>query len=88
MASEHKTVLVIEDEPDIIMGLRDGLQFEGFRLVSTGLGMEGIRLVSAEKPACIILDLMLPDVNGFKVCESIRDIDTRVPIIILSARSQ
>jgi DNA-binding response OmpR family regulator len=88
VAAEHKTVLVIEDEPDIVMGLRDGLQFEGFRIISTGLGIEGIRLVSAEKPACIILDLGLPDVNGFKVCEAIRDIDTRVPIIILSARNQ
>jgi DNA-binding response OmpR family regulator len=88
VAPEHKTVLVIEDEPDIVMGLRDGLQFEGFRIISTGLGMEGIRLVAAEKPSCIILDLMLPDVNGFKVCEAIRDVDTRIPIIILSARSQ
>lgn len=68
------------------MGLRDALQFEGFRIISTGLGKEGIRLVSAEKPSCIILDLMLPDLNGFRVCEAIRDVDSVVPIIILSAR--
>ncbi len=77
---------MIEDEPDIIMGLRDALEFEGFRIVSTGLGKEGVRLVTTERPACIILDLMLPDVNGFRVCESIRASDTQVPIIILSAR--
>jgi DNA-binding response OmpR family regulator len=88
LETNHKTILVIEDEPDIIMGLRDGLEFEGFRIISTGLGKEGIRLVSVEKPSCIILDLMLPDLNGFRVCEAIRDVDSVVPIIILSARSQ
>lgn len=88
LETQYKKILVIEDEPDIIMGLRDALEFEGFRIVSTGLGKEGVRLVASEKPSCIILDLMLPDLNGFKVCEAIRDINSVVPIIILSARSQ
>jgi DNA-binding response OmpR family regulator len=88
LGKDLKTILIVEDEPDIVMGLRDALQFEGFRIISTGLGKEGIRLASAEKPSCIILDLMLPDANGFHVCEAIREIDRVVPIIILSARSQ
>lgn len=84
----RKTILIIEDEPDIVMGLRDALEFEGFRVVSTGRGEEGIKLVASERPSCIILDLMLPDVNGYLVCERVRKSDPVVPIIILSARSQ
>lgn len=86
--SQQKTILIVEDEPDIVMGLRDGLEFEGFRILSTGRGREAVELVKAEHPSCVILDLMLPDLNGFKVCEAIRQLDAHVPIIILSARSQ
>lgn len=85
---DPKTILIVEDEPDIVMGLQDALEFEGFRIIATEEGKEAVRLVSAEHPSCVILDLMLPDVNGFKVCEAIREIDLQVPIIILSARSQ
>ncbi len=88
VGSRIKTILIIEDEPDIVMGLQDALEFEGFRTVSTGFGQEGIALADAEKPACIILDLMLPDINGYLVCEMIRATNSLVPIIILSARSQ
>jgi DNA-binding response OmpR family regulator len=85
---EKKTILIVEDEPDIVFGLQDALEFEGFRVVSTGRGEEGIRLLSHERPSCVILDLMLPDINGYQVCERMRDADSLVPIIILSARSQ
>jgi DNA-binding response OmpR family regulator len=85
---DQKTILIVEDEPDIVMGLRDALEFEGFRILSTGLGQEAIRLVAEQRPSCVVLDLMLPDVNGYQVCERIRSSDPLVPIIILSARSQ
>lgn len=84
----RKTVLIVEDEPDIVMGLRDALEFEGFGVLATGQGKEAIRLHGAEKPSCIILDLMLPDVNGYEVCASIRQTDPLTPILILSAKSQ
>ncbi len=87
MEPDKKTILIVEDEPDIVMGLRDALEFEGFRIISAGLGKEGVRLAAAEKPHCIILDLMLPDLNGFRVCDAVRAVDPQVPIIILSARS-
>ncbi len=82
------TVLVVEDEPGIVIGLRDALAFEGFRVIATGQGKEAIRRADEEHPACIILDLMLPDINGYFVCEHIRRKDPTVPIIILSARAQ
>src|SRR5438270_19345 len=88
MASAKKTFLVVEDEPQIVMGLRDALEFEGFRVVSAGRGKEGVALWKSEAPDAIILDLMLPDMNGYSVCEEIRRGSAIVPIIMLTARSQ
>ncbi len=88
MASPKKTILVIEDEPHIVMGLRDALEFEGFAVISAGKGKEGITLARGAEPDAVILDLMLPDVNGYAVCEELRRISPFMPIIMLTARSQ
>jgi DNA-binding response OmpR family regulator len=88
MAGPKKTILIIEDEPHIVMGLRDSLEFEGFGVISAGKGKEGILLARAENPDAVILDLMLPDVNGYAVCEELRRISPFMPIIMLTARSQ
>jgi DNA-binding response OmpR family regulator len=83
-----KTILIIEDEPHIVMGLRDALEFEGFAVISAGKGKDGVQLARAENPDAVILDLMLPDVNGYAVCEDLRRVSPFVPIIMLTARSQ
>jgi DNA-binding response OmpR family regulator len=83
-----KTILIIEDEPQIVMGLKDALEFEGFRVAAAGKGKEGILLARSEAPDAVILDLMLPDLNGYAVCEEIRKNSAFVPIIMLTARSQ
>jgi DNA-binding response OmpR family regulator len=83
-----KTILIIEDEPQIVMGLRDALEFEGFRVVAAGKGKDGLGLARADAPDAVILDLMLPDMNGYAVCEEIRRRHAFVPIIMLTARSQ
>jgi DNA-binding response OmpR family regulator len=83
-----KKILIIEDEPHIVLGLRDALEFEGFRVVSAGNGKDGVSLAKHEKPDAVLLDLMLPDVNGYKVCEDLRRWSPFVPIIMLTARSQ
>lgn len=83
-----KTILIIEDEPHIVMGLRDALEFEGFGVLSAGKGKEGVLLARAESPDAVILDLMLPDLNGYAVCEELRRISPFLPIIMLTARSQ
>jgi DNA-binding response OmpR family regulator len=87
-APARRRILVVEDEPDIARGLRDALEFEQFEVVSTGLGREAIRLVRERNPDLVILDLMLPDGNGFTVCEDIRKSHPVIPIIMLTARSQ
>ena len=84
----RKKILIIEDEPHIVLGLTDALEFEGFHVVSAGKGKDGILLAKQEKPDAILLDLMLPDTNGFKVCEDLRRWDAFVPIIMLTARGQ
>jgi DNA-binding response OmpR family regulator len=83
-----RTIVVIEDEPHIVLGLKDALEFEGMRVLAATTGRQGAELVQKERPHAILLDLMLPDVNGYQVCEEIRRFDPFVPIIMLTAKSQ
>jgi DNA-binding response OmpR family regulator len=83
-----RTILVIEDEPHIALGLKDALEFEGFRVLTADTGKQGIVLAKQEHPDAILLDLMLPDLNGYQVCEDVRHADQFVPIIMLTAKSQ
>jgi two-component system, OmpR family, alkaline phosphatase synthesis response regulator PhoP len=84
----RRRILVIEDEPDLVRGLRDALEFEGFDVQSSGLGRDGVRLLRDRGADLVLLDLMLPDANGFAVCEEIRATHPLVPVIMLTARSQ
>ena len=84
----RKSILVIEDEPHIVLGLKDALEFEGFRVLAAPTGKEGMVLARQERPHVILLDLMLPDLNGYQICEEIRRQDPFLPIIMLTARSQ
>jgi DNA-binding response OmpR family regulator len=84
----RRRILIVEDEPDLVRGLRDALEFEGFEILSTNLGREGVKLARERGPDLVLLDLMLPDINGFSVCEEIRATGPLVPIIMLTARSQ
>jgi len=83
-----RRILVIEDEPQIVLGLTDALEFEGFEVLSAATGKGGVALARQHKPNAVLLDLMLPDANGFQVCEELRAFDPFVPIIMLTARSQ
>jgi DNA-binding response OmpR family regulator len=83
-----KLVLLVEDEPDMVRGLKDAMAFEGFTVISAGTGEEGIARARKDKPHLIVLDLMLPDMNGYRVCEEIRETNQQVPIIMLTARNQ
>ncbi len=84
----RRRILIIEDEPDIARGLRDALEFEHFDVSTSGRGREGIKMLREHGADLVILDLMLPDINGFHVCEEIRQSHPVVPVIMLTARSQ
>jgi len=83
-----QTILLVEDDPALALGLVDTLEFEGFQVVHAKTGESAVEMVGAERPDCIILDLMLPDINGYQVCERVRRRDAQVPILMLTARSQ
>jgi DNA-binding response OmpR family regulator len=85
---DKRKILIIEDEPDIVRGLSDALEFEGFEVDNAATGAEGIRKAREGDPDCVILDLMLPDDNGYNVCERIREFSAVMPVIMLTARSQ
>ena len=74
-----KTILVVDDEPHIVLGLRDALEFEGFRVIAAGRARRGSRSHGPRRPTRSILDLMLPDMNGYAVCEELRRIDPTCP---------
>lgn len=82
------TILLVEDDPALALGLRDTLQFEGFRVLHAQTGENALDLTAREQPDCIILDLMLPGMNGYQVCSTIRSSDAVTPIIMLTARAQ
>lgn len=88
MSATKKRILLVEDEPHIVLGLKDALEFEGFDVLVATRGREGVALARAENPDAVILDLMLPDTNGYAVCEELRRWNAFVPIVILTARSQ
>lgn len=81
-------IVIIEDEPELAHGLRDNLEFEQHRVSHAATGQEGLELVQGESADLVLLDIMLPDVDGFEVCRRLREGGYQSPIIILSARSQ
>ena len=86
--SSKTRILIVEDEPDIVRGFSDALEFEGIDVISTGFGSDGVKIMHERGADCVILDLMLPDINGYEVCEEIRAFNPVVPIIMLTARGQ
>ena len=84
----EKTVLVVEDEANIVDILAFNLQREGYRVLSAYDGQAGLALARDEKPDLILLDLMLPKLNGFDVCKTLRDGGDTVPILMLTAREE
>lgn len=79
-------ILIIEDEPDMRRGLQDNLEFEDYEIVSTGNGNEGLRLAQKEPFDLILLDLMLPGMDGMEVCRKLKESGSTIPIVMLTAR--
>jgi DNA-binding response OmpR family regulator len=80
-------VLIIEDEPAIVTGLRDALEHNGFSVISATDGQTGLDSALSKSPDLIILDLMLPKKDGMDVCRELRSRNVWTPIIMLTARS-
>jgi two-component system OmpR family response regulator len=80
-----RTILVVDDEPTLRETLVEGLEDEGFRVVSAADGREALARFRAEQPDLVLLDLMLPELSGIEVCRAIRA-ESGVPILMLTAR--
>jgi DNA-binding response OmpR family regulator len=83
----QRKVLVVEDDPSISLGLRINLQGEGYEVLVAEDGERGLELARAEAPDLIVLDVMLPKMNGLEVLQTLRREGRMMPIIILSART-
>lgn len=82
----EKSILIVEDEKAILDILSFNLKREGYRTIEAQDGEEGLALARAERPDLILLDIMLPKLDGFSVCKTLRDEDSMVPVIMLTAR--
>jgi two-component system, OmpR family, alkaline phosphatase synthesis response regulator PhoP len=80
-------VLVVDDESDFIQLLKYNLENQGFDILTAGDGMEALNTARRELPDVVLVDLMLPDIDGFSVCEILRSqpSTSKVPIIVVSA---
>ena len=83
-----ETILIIEDDPSILLGLQKNLEFEGYQVLIAKDGEEGLAMAFDNSPDLILLDVMLPHVNGFEICRSVRKHEPTVPILIISAKDQ
>jgi two-component system, OmpR family, response regulator len=86
MTSSEPRVLVVDDEPNIVDVVTMALRFQGFAVASAGTGGEALAAVSDFRPDLIVLDVMLPDMEGFDVAKRLGAQRSRVPIIFLTAR--
>jgi DNA-binding response OmpR family regulator len=81
-------ILLVDDEPSIIQLARMYLEREGFRVASVGDGQAALETVASARPALIVLDVMLPKLDGFEVCRQLRAKDDPVAILMLTARDE
>ncbi len=81
-------ILIIEDEKDMALGLKDNLEYDGFDVLIAEDGETGLRMTLEAHPDLIILDIMLPRKSGFDVCRELRAQGASTPIIMLTARGQ
>ncbi len=86
--SEMARILVAEDEADMAMGLRDNLQFEGYEVIVAEDGEAALEAATKQSPDLILLDIMMPKVDGLEVCRRIRQAGFTIPILMLTAKSQ
>ena len=80
-------VMLIDDDPGIHESLRDLVEEEGYEFCGALSGKEGLRLLDQERPDLLLLDVMMPGMNGFDVCRQMRDEGRRIPVIFLTAKN-
>ena len=86
MAGE--AVLIVEDDPTLLRGLKDNFEYSGYAVSTASEGEEALSMALGLKPDLILLDIMLPGMNGYEICRAVREAELDMPIIMLTAKSQ
>ena len=83
-----ETILIVEDDPVMLRGLKDNFEFKGYGVLTAADGEEGLNAALNKKPDLILLDIMLPKINGYEICRLIRKENLTMPIIMLTAKGE
>lgn len=85
--NDKKKVLVVDDEPDFVAVVQSNLEKEGFEVDVAYNGVEGLEKVKTFQPDCIVLDVMMPEMDGFEVCKELKKNEafSDIPIVMLTA---
>ncbi len=81
-------ILIVEDEPAMVAGLRDNFEYEGYEVISAEDGVSGLERALNDNPDLVVLDVMMPRMSGLDVCKQLKTKRPSVPIIMLTARGQ
>ena len=81
-------ILIVEDEPALMRGLKDSFSAKGYEVLAATDGAKGMELALSAFPDLILLDIMLPRMNGFEICRAIRERNSEMPILIVTAKGQ
>jgi DNA-binding response OmpR family regulator len=84
----NEKILIVEDEPAVARGLQYGLEIEGFKVLWAKTGRAALEITVDQNPDLVLLDIRLPDINGFDVCRQLRADGIRIPILMLTARDE
>jgi len=84
----NELILLVDDEPSIIRLSRMYLEREGYRVREAGDGEAALEMAESQRPALIVLDVMLPNLDGFEVCRKLRAAQNQIPILMLTARDE
>src|SRR5256885_11287605 len=87
-SGKRARILIVEDEPAMVAGLRDNFEYEGYEVISAGDGVEGLDRALSENPDLVVLDVMMPRMSGLDVCKQLKIKQPSLPIIMLTARGQ
>src|SRR5579863_930216 len=87
MPAKKTTILTADDDPQLLRLVTRNLQFEGYDVISVSDGQQALEQIEAQRPDLVLLDVMMPKMDGFTVCRTVREFST-VPIILVTARGQ
>jgi DNA-binding response OmpR family regulator len=83
-----KKILIVEDDPGIQLSLKDEFESEGYQVLAANDGENGLKIILEKKPDLVILDVMLPGLDGYEVCKRLRKEGNNTPVIMLTVRDK